>query len=88
MYHDQGLKNNWHELQREYQSLPILTDTVKKQTRKMELEAKLRQLEQDILLVDSNPFIYVYHSNVQNFEGTEQERMASKNLMRQSDSKN
>lgn len=82
MYHDQGLKSNWRELQREYQSLPILTDTVKKQTRKMELEAKLRQMEQDILLVDSNPFIYVYHNNVHNLEGTKQD------LMRQSDSKN
>lgn len=82
MYHNQGLKINWHELQREYQSLPILTDTMKKQTRKMELETKLRQMEQHILLVDSNPFIYVYHSNVHNIEGTKQD------LMRQSDSKN
>lgn len=69
MFDGQGLKNNWHELQCEYQSLPILTDTVKKQTRKMDLEAKLRQLEQDILLVDSNPFIYVYHNSVHNLEG-------------------
>lgn len=57
------MKNNWYELQREYQSLPIVTDTVRKKTRKNELEAKLRQLEQDILLVDSNPFIYVYHDD-------------------------
>lgn len=88
MYHNQGLKNNWHELQREYQSLPIMTDTMKKQRRKMDLETKLRQLEQDILLVDSNPFIYVYHNSVHNLEGPKKEEMAVLSLMRQSVSKN
>lgn len=35
-------------------------DTVPKIIRKTKIEKKLRQLEQDILLVETNPYVYVY----------------------------
>ncbi|GJQ79590.1 hypothetical protein Trydic_g16432 [Trypoxylus dichotomus] len=55
-----GLKQNWEELQTQYQGLPILTDTIPKINRKSKLEADLKQLEKDIVLVERHPYIYVY----------------------------
>lgn len=60
---EQGLKKNWDELQRVYQGLPILTDTIPKKTRKRELENQLLQLEKDIVLIERHPFIYVYNDD-------------------------
>lgn len=60
----QGLKHNWEELQKQYQGLPILTDTIPKINRKSKLEAELKQLEKDIVLVERHPYIYVYDDNV------------------------
>ncbi|KAJ3662115.1 hypothetical protein Zmor_006474 [Zophobas morio] len=60
----QGLKHNWGELQQQYQGLPILTDTIPKINRKSKLEAELKQLEKDIVLVERHPYIYVYDDNV------------------------
>lgn len=59
----QGLKHNWEELQKVYQGLPVLTDTIPKMIRKTKLENDLKQLEKDILLVENLPYIYVYNSN-------------------------
>lgn len=56
----QGLKKNWEKLQQEYQSLPLLTDTVPKMIRKAKLENNLKQLEKDILTIENNPYIYLY----------------------------
>lgn len=55
-----GLRQNWQELQRTFQGLSIITDTVRKVMRKVKIESQLKQLEKDILLVESNPYIYVY----------------------------
>jgi hypothetical protein len=55
----QGLKENWEKLQREYQSLPLLTDTVPKMMRKAKLENSLKSLEKDILLIENNPHIFI-----------------------------
>lgn len=57
------MKHNWLELQRIYQALPIVTDTMRKILRKNHLESKLRQLEQDLLFVDSNQYIYIYRND-------------------------
>ncbi|XP_017777019.1 PREDICTED: enkurin [Nicrophorus vespilloides] len=55
-----GLKQNWEELQRIYQGLPILTDTIPKKQRKSRIESDLKQLEKDIVLIERHPYIYVY----------------------------
>ncbi|XP_058124073.1 enkurin [Anopheles ziemanni] len=55
-----GLKQNWEKLQQEYQSLPLLTDTVPKMIRKAKLESTLKRLEKDILTIENNPYIYIY----------------------------
>ncbi|XP_050531009.1 enkurin-like [Daktulosphaira vitifoliae] len=54
-----GLKTNWTKLQREFQRLPMLTDTIKKKKKKTKLEKQLKDLERDIDLIDRNPVIYV-----------------------------
>ncbi|XP_018332175.1 enkurin [Agrilus planipennis] len=55
-----GLKKNWEELQKQYQGLPILTDTIPKMNRKSKMEADLKQLEKDIVMIERHPYIYVY----------------------------
>ncbi|XP_054287151.1 enkurin isoform X2 [Macrosteles quadrilineatus] len=55
----QGLKKNWEELQKEFQLLPMVTDTVPKIKRKTQLEKQLKDLEKDIDLIERNPVIYV-----------------------------
>ncbi|CAD7080779.1 unnamed protein product [Hermetia illucens] len=54
-----GLKQNWQKLQQRYQGLSVLTDTEPKKQVKMNLERELKQLEQDIMLLENNPHIYV-----------------------------
>ncbi|XP_031346111.1 enkurin [Photinus pyralis] len=58
-----GLKDNWEELQRQYQGLPIITDTIPKINRKLKLENDLKLLEKDIVLLERHPYIYVYSDN-------------------------
>lgn len=58
------MKQNWRELQRTYQALPIITDTTRKILRKNVIESQLRQLENDILLIESNQYFFVYADNV------------------------
>ncbi|KAK4877726.1 hypothetical protein RN001_010232 [Aquatica leii] len=58
-----GLKENWEELQKKYQGLPILTDSIAKVHRKLKLEEELKQLEKDIVLIEKHPYIYVYEDN-------------------------
>ncbi|XP_055610110.1 enkurin-like [Uranotaenia lowii] len=55
-----GLKKNWEKLQQEYQSLPLLIDTVPKMMRKAKLEKGLKELEKDILMLENTPVIYVF----------------------------
>jgi hypothetical protein len=55
----QGLKHNWIELQKAYQLLPILTDTIPKKRHKIKLEEELKQLESDIRTLECHSHIYV-----------------------------
>ncbi|KAJ1516439.1 Nudix hydrolase 21, chloroplastic [Coelomomyces lativittatus] len=43
-----GLKTNWEKMNSEYQKLSLTVDTVPKITRKLTIEAQLKQLEEDI----------------------------------------
>ncbi|XP_075162203.1 enkurin [Haematobia irritans] len=54
-----GLRTNFGNLFKIYQSLSVCTDTNTKQLKKGKLENELRQLEQDIYLMEHNPEIYV-----------------------------
>ncbi|XP_055844637.1 enkurin [Episyrphus balteatus] len=54
-----GLRENHSELEKTYQLLPIFTDTHSKKQRKAKLEQELKRLEQDILLMESNPVILI-----------------------------
>ncbi|KAG6456326.1 enkurin [Manduca sexta] len=54
------LKYNWQLMQKAFLQLPMLTDTIPKILRKTKMEQELRQLEKDIALVESNPYIYIY----------------------------
>lgn len=58
------MKKNWEDLQKQYQGLPILTDTIPKKIRKTKMEADLKQLEKDIVLIERHPFIYVYDDEI------------------------
>ncbi|XP_013112073.2 enkurin [Stomoxys calcitrans] len=55
----EGLRTNFTNLFKIYQSLSVCTDTVTKQLKKGKMENELRQLEQDIHLMEHNPEIYV-----------------------------
>ena len=57
-----GLKKNWEELHREYQGLSVITDTVAKKARKERMEAKMKQLEKDIEVIERHNVIYVDNS--------------------------
>lgn len=54
------LKHNWEIMQKAFLQLPMLTDTIPKILRKAKMEQELKQLEKDINLVESNPYIYIY----------------------------
>ncbi|KOB78188.1 Uncharacterized protein OBRU01_02830, partial [Operophtera brumata] len=56
------LKRNWQLMQKAFLQLPMMTDTIPKILRKSKMEQELRQLEKDIALVESNPYIYIYES--------------------------
>lgn len=55
----QGLKNNWDELHHEYQGLSLVTDTLSKKARKERLEVALKQLENDINIIERFKTIYI-----------------------------
>lgn len=38
----------------------MLTDTIPKILKKTKMEQELKQLEKDILVVESNPYIYIF----------------------------
>lgn len=50
----EGLQHNWDLMQKEYQKMPLLIDTVPKMLRKTKLENNLKSLERDICLLNSN----------------------------------
>jgi len=57
--HFQDLKHKWEELQKAYQLLPILTDTIPKIQHKTKLDEELKQLENDIKTIECHPDIFV-----------------------------
>lgn len=56
----EDLKHNWQLMQKAFLQLPMLTDTPPKILRKTKMEKDLKDLEKDIALVESNPYIYIY----------------------------
>ncbi|EDW17740.1 enkurin [Drosophila mojavensis] len=54
-----GLRAHLNEMTKTYQSMPLLIDSENKRQRKGKLECDLRQLEQDMLLLETSPIIYV-----------------------------
>ncbi|XP_017672588.1 PREDICTED: enkurin isoform X1 [Lepidothrix coronata] len=55
----QGLKKNWEETNREFQCLPVLTDTRYKKMHKAKVEMKLKQLEHDIEALEKHKWVYI-----------------------------
>jgi hypothetical protein len=60
--HFQDLKHKWEELQKAYQLLPILTDTIPKIQHQTKLDEDLKQLENDIKTIECHPDNYVTDS--------------------------
>ncbi|XP_048508123.1 enkurin, partial [Athalia rosae] len=56
----QGMKKKWEELEKEFQCLPFVIDTLPRVTRKTQMEEALKQLEKDIDIIERHPYIYVY----------------------------
>lgn len=54
------LRHNWQIKQKAFLQLPIMTDTIPKILKKTKMEEELRELEKDIALVESHPYIYIY----------------------------
>ncbi|KAL2761406.1 enkurin isoform 2, partial [Daubentonia madagascariensis] len=55
----QGLKKNWEEVHKEFQSLSVFTDSTPKKTRKQRLEEEMKQLEHDIGVIEKHKIIYI-----------------------------
>ncbi|KAJ3580732.1 hypothetical protein NHX12_034210 [Muraenolepis orangiensis] len=54
-----GLKQNWEELNHQYQGLSLVTDTMSKRQHKVRLEQALQQLESDISMLEQYQTIYI-----------------------------
>jgi hypothetical protein len=54
-----GLKQNWDELHKAYQSLSVVTDTIPKRMKKEKLENEMKLLEKDIDLLQRHQLIYI-----------------------------
>ncbi|XP_075214916.1 enkurin-like [Lycorma delicatula] len=81
----EGLHKNWGDLQKEFQLLPMVTDTIPKIKRKTQLEKELKELEKVIEIVERNPLIYVnenrklnQYCNDYNWDGDVQKEMNKK----------
>ncbi|XP_074049128.1 enkurin [Macrotis lagotis] len=55
----QGLKKNWEEVHKEFQSLSVFIDSLPKRVRKQRLEAEMKQLEHDIDVIEKHKVIYI-----------------------------
>ncbi|XP_006887126.1 PREDICTED: enkurin [Elephantulus edwardii] len=55
----QGLKKNWEEVHKEFQSLSVFTDSIPKKIRKQKLEEEMKQLEHDISMIEKHKIIYI-----------------------------
>ncbi|KAM8979343.1 enkurin isoform X3 [Sarcophilus harrisii] len=54
-----GLKKNWEEVHKEFQSLSVFIDSLPKKIRKQKLEAEMKQLEHDIGVIEKHKIIYI-----------------------------
>ena len=54
-----GLKQNWDELHKTYQSLSVVIDTIPKRMRKEKLETEMKLLEKDIDLLQRHQLVYI-----------------------------
>ncbi|XP_023488090.1 enkurin isoform X5 [Equus przewalskii] len=54
-----GLKKNWEEVHKEFQSLSVFIDSVPKKIRKQKLEQEMKQLEHDISVIEKHKIIYI-----------------------------
>lgn len=59
LYRLQGLKKNWEEVHKEFQSLSVFIDSVPKKIRKQKLEQEMKQLEHDISVIEKHKIIYI-----------------------------
>lgn len=55
----QGLKKNWEEVHKEFQSLSVFIDSIPKKMRKQKLEEEMKQLEHDIAVLEKHKIIYI-----------------------------
>lgn len=55
----QGLKKNWEEVHKEFQSLSVFIDSIPKKIRKQKLEEEMKQLEHDISIIEKHKIIYI-----------------------------
>ncbi|XP_008829962.1 enkurin [Nannospalax galili] len=55
----QGLKKNWEEVHREFQSLSVFIDSIPKKIHKQRLEEEMKQLEHDIGVLEKHKVIYI-----------------------------
>ncbi|KAL7977888.1 hypothetical protein Chor_010840 [Crotalus horridus] len=54
-----GLKNNWEEINKDFQSLSVEITTIPQRLRKEKLETEMKQLEHDIAALEKHKFIYI-----------------------------
>lgn len=54
-----GLKKNWEEVHKEFQSLSVEIDTIPKKLHKERLEGQMKQLEHDIHTIEKYNIIYI-----------------------------
>ena len=59
LYDLQGLKKNWEEVHKEFQSLSVFIDSIPKKIRKQKLEEEMKQLEHDIGVLEKHKVIYI-----------------------------
>ncbi|XP_066485145.1 enkurin isoform X2 [Tiliqua scincoides] len=55
----EGLKKNWEDVHREFQSLSVEIDTIPKKLHKERLEGQMKQLEHDIQTIEKYNVIYI-----------------------------
>ncbi|XP_049633772.1 enkurin [Suncus etruscus] len=55
----QGLKKNWEEVHKEFQSLSVFIDSLPKKMHKQRLEEEMKQLEHDIAAIEKHKIIYI-----------------------------
>ncbi|XP_020655808.3 enkurin [Pogona vitticeps] len=55
----EGLKKNWEELHKEYQSMSLLVDTVPRKLHQEKLEVQMKQLEHDIGALEKHRLVYI-----------------------------